>query len=100
MLYISVIKKKKKIFESNSIVKYGDGYLCHGTLTAFYKHGFSSAPYLPDTVGGFTGPFDQMISKPVDLYFNFDRQKVYSGTNFNWWFVFEGKFSFKPLQDF
>jgi polyisoprenoid-binding protein YceI len=87
-------------FVSNSIVKYGDGYLCHGTLTAFYKHGFSDAPYLPDTVGGFTGPFDQMISKPVDLYFNFDKQKVYSGAYFNWWFVFEGKFSFKPLQDF
>jgi polyisoprenoid-binding protein YceI len=87
-------------FKSISVVKYGDGYLCHGTLTSFYKHGFSSAPYKPDTTLGYPGPYDQMITKNVDLYFNFSKNKVLSSSSFTWWFVFEGEFTFKPKTDF
>jgi len=88
-------------FVANSVVKYGDGYLAHGTLTAFYRDAVGSLYFTTaDTAAGYTGPFNQMISKPVDLYFNYEKNKVFSGANFNYWFVFEGEFSFKPQTDF
>jgi len=102
-------------FVSNSVVRYGDGYIAHGTLTSFYKHiangpiGSSNYNYKSDTTGfaaaaghPYNGPMvDGMISKPLDLYFIYNgKTKIVSGTSFYWWFVFEGEFSFKPMTDF
>jgi hypothetical protein len=104
-------------FISSSVVKYGDGYLCTGTLTGFFMHPAAGPmsgvtdgnyQYKSDTTGyaavaghAYNGPTtDGPVSKTVHLYFNFDKQKVISGANFTWWFVFEGEFTFNPVNDF
>lgn len=87
-------------FYSVSVVKYGDGYLCHGKMKAFYKHP-TGGVYLPDTTGGYTGPFNQMITKDVDLFFTYlGKNKIGTPTNYNWFMVFEGEFSFYPAKDY
>lgn len=87
-------------FTSLSVEKYGDGYIAHGVMTAFYKHGPGEA-YPADTVGGYAGPWDTRISKNVDLYFVYEgKQKFISGANYNWMFVFEGQLKLNPKNDF
>jgi hypothetical protein len=104
-------------FVSNSIKKYGDGYLCTGTLTGFFMHPVKGPMsgvtdgnynYNSDTSGfaavaghAYNGPMtDGAVSKTVYMYFNFEKNKVNTTTSFNWWFVFEGQFTFSPVNDF
>ena len=87
-------------FYSVSVEKYGDGYLCHGKLKSFYKHPTGGA-YPADTTGGFAGPFNQMITKDVDLYFTYlGKNKMGTPASYNWFFVFEGEFTIYPKKDF
>ncbi|MFN8144772.1 MAG: hypothetical protein U0073_10155 [Bacteroidia bacterium] len=87
-------------FRSVSVEKYGDGYLCHGILKSFYKHP-TGGIYPADTTLGYTGPFNTMIEKPVDMYFVYEgKTKWLSGANYNWAFIFEGQFKFNPAADY
>ncbi|MEI6815330.1 MAG: hypothetical protein WCL14_01875, partial [Bacteroidota bacterium] len=88
-----------------TVIKYGKGYLAHGTLTGFYKHqgGEIVAPRVtampPDTAGGYAGPWDVPISKPCDMYFEYQgKVKVFSGASFAWYHNFEGQFKFVPTD--
>ena len=56
-------------FISTSIERYGDGYLAHGTLTAFYKSDGNTPGYPIDSANGYAGPYNQMVTKACDLYF-------------------------------
>lgn len=87
-------------FRSTSVEKYGDGYLAHGILKSFYKHP-TGGIYPADTTLGFTGPFNAMIEKPVDMYFVYEgKTKWMAGANYNWAFIFEGQFKFNPKADY
>lgn len=93
-----------------SIEKYGKGYVAHGALTAFYKHlggtyagRVTSVP--PDTGSynglgpQYAGPWDQKLTNDIDMYFEYQgKNKVYSGANFNWFFIFEAEFNFTRQQ--
>ncbi len=96
-----------------SIEKYGKGYLAHGSLEAFYKHqgGNIQAPRVtplpPDTVSWnglgpqYAGPWNQRVTNSIDMYFEFQaKNKVWNaaGTTFNWFFIFEGEFTFTRQQ--
>ncbi len=104
-------------FVSTSVKKYGDGYLCTGTLTGFFMHpaagpmsGVTNGnyQYKSDTTGfaavaghAYNGPMtDGVVSKTVYMYFNFEKNKINTTTSFNWWFTFEGEFTFNPVNDF
>ena len=89
---------------AGEVVKYGKGYLAHGHLKGFYKHpygqtgvgGSGASDFLPADTTGYAGPYNQTIDKPCDLYFEYQgKNKIISGLNFNWYFLFEGKFTFK-----
>jgi hypothetical protein len=104
-------------FVASSVKKYGDGYLATGTLTGFFMHPVAGPmagitdgnyQYKSDSAGfaavaghAYNGPMsDGVTSKTVYLYFNFDKQKINTTTSFNWWFIFEGEFTFNPVNDF
>jgi len=84
------------------VTKYGKGYLAKGHLKGFYKHGTGvTGPgagtngFLPADTAGYAGPYNQVIDKPCDMYFEFQgKNKVISGSNYNWYFLFESKFTF------
>lgn len=96
-----------------SIERYGKGYLGHGTMEAFYKHNGTEiippriSPVPPDTNSYdgnppyYTGPFGQRVINDIDLYFEYQgKNKVYSGSTFNWFLIFEGEFTFTRQQYF
>jgi hypothetical protein len=94
---------------SGQVVKYGAGYLAHGTLAPCYKHqgGEIVSPKVnacaPDTVLGYTGQYgwDTRIALPVDFYFEYQGAKQkYSGANYNWFAEFAGTMTFDPLTFF
>ena len=88
-------------FTSTSIERYGDGYLAHGTLTAFYKSDGNTPGYPIDSANGYTGPYNQMVTKNCDLYFVYQGHNLYpSGANYKRCFIFEGQFVIKPLTDY
>lgn len=104
-------------FTSTSVEKYGDGYIAHGTLTAFYHHG-PGMLYPADTnyykyTGGFkdVAPtsipsmyWNTRVTKPCDLYFVYQGKFAYAkntnGTTKNLVFNFEGEFAIHPQTDY
>jgi hypothetical protein len=85
-----------------SVQKYGDGYLAKCMMKAFYIHGPGQA-YPADTAGGVPANlWNTTIERPVDVYFTFEKKKVFNaaGTTFNWEFIFEGMFDFKAKTEF
>jgi hypothetical protein len=83
---------------TTSVVKYGDGYLAHCMMKAFYI----SPPPSTDTIGVPSSYYGTTIEKPVDVYFTFEKKKVWNstGTTFNWEFIFEGMFNFKAKSEY
>jgi len=88
---------------AGQVEKYGKGYLAHGTLAANYKHQGGEivaprvTPLTPDTALGYTGPWGVRTTKQVDMYFEYQgKKKVWNATftTFNWYFEFEGEFTF------
>jgi hypothetical protein len=86
-----------------SVEKYGDGYLAHCRMEAFYYHGPATPQVYPaDTAGVPSQYWNTKMNKPVDVFFNFEKKKVFNaaGTTFNWEFIFEGMFTFKAKTDY
>ena len=94
-------------FISQSVIKYGNGYLCKAILRGFLMHkgpgnGDPIYPTCPaDTALKFTGPYDVVRDLPVEMYFEFagkqkydnvDPKKIYYG------FPFEGVFTFDKTK--
>ncbi len=88
------------------VVKYGSGYLVHGTFAPVWKHqgGEIVSPKVtactPDTVMGYNGQYgwNTRIAVPTDFYFEYQgAKKLYNatGTTFNWYFEFEGQLIFR-----
>ncbi|OFY85081.1 MAG: hypothetical protein A3F72_04870 [Bacteroidetes bacterium RIFCSPLOWO2_12_FULL_35_15] len=90
---------------AGEVVRYGKGYLAHGHMKGFYKHpygqtgigGSGASDFLPADTSYMQAndgiPYGTTIDKPVDMYFEYiSKNKKWSGTNYNWMFVFEGKF--------
>jgi hypothetical protein len=82
---------------TTSVVKYGDGYLAHCMMKAYYI-----TPNTSDTTGVPSQYWGTTIERPVDVYFTFEKKKVWNstGTTFNWEFIFEGMFDFKAKSEF
>lgn len=88
--------------DAGEVVKYGKGYLAHGHLKGFYKHGTGvtgtgAGPdgFLPADTANYAGPFNTTIDKPCDLYFEYQgKNKIFTGANYNYFMLFEGKFTF------
>lgn len=92
------------------VVKYGKGYLAHGHMKGFYKHpygttgvgGSGSSGFIPADTSYLQEadgiPYGTTINKPLDMYFEYmGKTKQISGANFNWIFIFEGKFTFNKF---
>ena len=90
---------------AGEVVKYGKGYLAHGHIKGFYKHAYGttgpgatlSTGFLPADTSYMQAndgiAYGTVIDKPVDMYFEYiSKNKKWSGANYNWMFVFEGKF--------
>ncbi|MCX6311420.1 MAG: hypothetical protein NT084_07250 [Bacteroidetes bacterium] len=92
------------------VEKYGNGYVAHGTLKAFYKSAADEieAPRVTvcaidsanawNGVGpGYQGPYSRKISKQIDMYFEFQGVNTawnLAHTSYNKYAVFEGQFDF------
>jgi len=88
---------------SVSVEKYGDGYLAKCRMKSFYMTPPSTPQtYAVDTAGVPSQYWGTTIDKPVDVYFTFEKKKVFNaaGTTFNWEFIFEGMFTFKAKTDY
>ncbi|MBI2968296.1 MAG: hypothetical protein HYY40_10865 [Bacteroidetes bacterium] len=88
---------------AGQVEKYGKGYLSHGTLETGFKHQGGEivpprvTPLPADTALGYTGPWGVRTANSVDMYFEYQgKKKVWNstGTTFNWYFEFEGEFTF------
>ena len=86
-----------------SVAKYGDGYLAKCRMKAFYFHGPATPQVYPaDTAGVPSSVWDTKLDKPVDVYFTFEKKKVFNaaGTSFTWEFIIEAMFTFKAKTDY
>ena len=86
-----------------SVEKYGDGYLAHCMMKAFYMTGPSTPQtYAIDTTGIPSQYWGTTIEKPIDVFITFEKKKVFNaaGTTFNWEFIFEAMFTFKAKTDY
>jgi hypothetical protein len=86
-----------------SVEKYGDGYLAKCRMKAFYFHGPATPQVYPaDTAGVPSSVWDTKLDKPVDVYFTFEKKKVFNstGTSYTYEFIFEGMFTFKAKTDY
>lgn len=91
---------------AGNVEKYGKGYLAHGSMEAFYKH--QGGDFMPPRIAAlgadtgswdgtgpsYAGPWNQRISHSADMYFEWKKNKMWSGANFYWLVSFEGEFSF------
>jgi hypothetical protein len=89
---------------AGQVIKYGKGYLCHGTMTAFYKSAAGeiepprtySCTVDSGSWNGFgpkyLGPYSTRITKQVDMYLEYQGAKTTwnaTHTTFNKWAIFE-----------
>jgi hypothetical protein len=72
-------------------------------MKAFYFHGPATPQVYPaDTAGVPSSVWDTKLDKPVDVYFTFEKKKVFNaaGTTYNYEFIFEGMFTFRAKTDY